>query len=107
MYRHRTTCALPIGFLIAALCATSPSSARAEAQLLVDVDSGKVLHAEDAARAWHPASVTKLMTLYTTLHAVKEGRITLDTPTLNSLATWCRDCPLATRATARSRRSIE
>ena len=54
--------------------------ARAEATLLVDVESGRVLHAENAAYPWHPASVTKLMTLYTTLRAVKEGRITLDTP---------------------------
>src|SRR5207248_1973549 len=28
---------------------------------------------------WYPASVTKLMTAYVVLHAVKEGRITLDT----------------------------
>ena len=80
LYRHQTTCALLTGFLLAALCAASPSSARAEALLLVDVESGKVLHAEDAGRAWHPASVTKLMTLYTTLRAVKEGRLKLDSP---------------------------
>ena len=80
MYRHRTTCALLTGFLLAALCAAGASSARAEALLLVDVESGKVLHAEDAGRAWHPASVTKLMTLYTTLRAVKEGRVKLELP---------------------------
>jgi D-alanyl-D-alanine carboxypeptidase len=74
------TCALLIGFLLTALCAASPSPVRAEALLLVDVESGKVLHAEDAGRAWHPASVTKLMTLYTTLRAIKEGRVKLDTP---------------------------
>ena len=28
---------------------------------------------------WYPASVTKLMTAYVTLKAVKDGRITLDT----------------------------
>jgi D-alanyl-D-alanine carboxypeptidase len=80
LYRHRTTCALLSGFLLAALFAASPSPARAEALLLVDVESGKVLRAEDAGRAWHPASVTKLMTLYTTLRAVKEGRLKLDSP---------------------------
>ena len=47
--------------------------------LLVDVDSGKVLHAENATQPWYPASVTKLMTAYVTLRAVKEGRLTLDT----------------------------
>jgi D-alanyl-D-alanine carboxypeptidase len=80
----QTACALLIGFLAAAVLAASPAPARAEAQLLVDVESGKVMHAEDAGRPWHPASVTKLMTLYTTLRAVKEGRITLDTPLMVS-----------------------
>jgi D-alanyl-D-alanine carboxypeptidase len=37
-----------------------------------------VLHAENATYPWYPASVTKLMTTYTTLRAVREGRITLD-----------------------------
>jgi D-alanyl-D-alanine carboxypeptidase len=53
--------------------------AQAEALLLVDAASGKVLHAENATYPWYPASVTKLMTTYVTLRAVKEGRITLDT----------------------------
>ncbi len=68
------------GLLIAAATATAASAAAAEALLLVEVDSGKVLHAENATSPWYPASVTKLMTLYVTLRAVKEGRITLDTP---------------------------
>ena len=45
---------------------------------MVEVDSGKVLHAENATYPWYPASVTKLMTLYVTLHAIKEQRITFD-----------------------------
>jgi len=52
--------------------------AKAEALLLVDADTGRVLHAENATYPWYPASTTKLMTAYTTLRAVKEGRITLD-----------------------------
>src|SRR5947208_30673 len=60
-----------------ALLLARPASA--EALLLVDVESGKVLHAENATYPWYPASVTKLMTAYVVLHAVKEGRITLDT----------------------------
>jgi D-alanyl-D-alanine carboxypeptidase len=52
--------------------------AAAEALLLVDVNTGKVLHAENATYPWYPASVTKLMTTYTTLRALREGRITLD-----------------------------
>ena len=38
-----------------------------------------MLHAENATYPWYPASVTKLMTAYTTLRAVKEGRIKFDT----------------------------
>jgi D-alanyl-D-alanine carboxypeptidase len=47
--------------------------------LLVEAESGKVLRAENATYPWYPASVTKLMTTYVTLRAVKEHRITLDT----------------------------
>jgi len=68
------TCAL-------ALCVTlglSVSRVAAEAQILVDVETGKVLHAENATMPWYPASITKIMTTYATLRAVKEGRITLD-----------------------------
>ncbi|MFY9894976.1 MAG: D-alanyl-D-alanine carboxypeptidase family protein [Xanthobacteraceae bacterium] len=53
--------------------------AQAGASILVEADSGKVLRAENATYPWYPASVTKLMTMYVTLQAVKQGRITLDT----------------------------
>jgi len=54
--------------------------AGAEALLVIDSESGKVLFAQNAGQPWYPASVTKLMTAYVTLRAVKEGRINLDTP---------------------------
>jgi D-alanyl-D-alanine carboxypeptidase len=50
-----------------------------EAALLTEADSGKVLHAENATIPWYPASLTKLMTAYVTLQAVKGRRLTLDT----------------------------
>ena len=53
--------------------------AQADAQLLIEASTGKVLHAENATLPWYPASVTKLMTAYTTLRAVKEGRISVNT----------------------------
>ena len=46
---------------------------------MVEADTGKVLQAENATYPWYPASVTKMMTAYVTLKAVKEGRLTLDT----------------------------
>ncbi|HEY5216401.1 MAG TPA: D-alanyl-D-alanine carboxypeptidase family protein [Pseudolabrys sp.] len=53
--------------------------AHAEAQLLIEASTGKVLHAENATYPWYPASVTKLMTAYTTLRAIKEGRVSFNT----------------------------
>jgi D-alanyl-D-alanine carboxypeptidase len=65
--------------LSAALALAGATHARAEAQLLIEASTGKVLHAENATSPWYPASVTKLMTAYTTLRAIKEGRVGFDT----------------------------
>jgi D-alanyl-D-alanine carboxypeptidase len=65
--------------IVAALVVAAPRVAHAEALLLVEADTGKVLQAENATYPWYPASVTKLMTAYVTLKAVKDGRISLDT----------------------------
>jgi D-alanyl-D-alanine carboxypeptidase len=58
----------------------APTRAAAEALLVIEAESGKVLYAQNAGYPWYPASVTKLMTAYVTLRAVDEGRITLDKP---------------------------
>jgi D-alanyl-D-alanine carboxypeptidase len=65
--------------LVTALVLAAPRLAHAEALLVVEADTGKVLQAENATYPWYPASVTKLMTAYVTLKAVKERRISLDT----------------------------
>jgi D-alanyl-D-alanine carboxypeptidase len=65
--------------VVAALFVAAPRLAHAEAHLLIEADTGKVLESENATYPWYPASVTKLMTAYVTLKAVKEGRVTLDT----------------------------
>jgi len=59
---------------------TAAGQASAGPALVVDVDSGKVLYAEHATQPWFPASITKLMTTYVALQAVREGKATLDTP---------------------------
>jgi D-alanyl-D-alanine carboxypeptidase len=56
-----------------------PERASAEARLLIDAATGKVLEGENATVPWYPASVTKLMTTYVTLKAIRDQRITLDT----------------------------
>jgi D-alanyl-D-alanine carboxypeptidase len=72
--------ALTLGIaFVALLAAATTTPAHAGASILVDVESGKVLRAENATYPWYPASTTKLMTLYVTLQAVKQGRITFDT----------------------------
>jgi D-alanyl-D-alanine carboxypeptidase len=65
--------------LVLALTIVAPRLAHAEAHLLIEADSGKVLEAENATMPWYPASLSKLMTAYVTLKAVKDGKITLDT----------------------------
>lgn len=61
------------------LSLAAPDRARAEAQLLIEASTGKVLHAENATYPWYPASVTKLMTMYTTLRAIREKKVSFDT----------------------------
>src|SRR6478736_1272608 len=68
-----------LGFAAGLLSLAGADGAQAEAQLLIEASTGKVLHAENATYPWYPASVTKLMTAYTTLRAVKEGRISFNT----------------------------
>ena len=50
------------------------------AGIVVDVTSGEVLYAEDADSRRHPASLTKLMTLYILFEEMKAGRMSLATP---------------------------
>ena len=58
--------------------------AKANPAIVVDVDSGRVLYQSEATRPWYPASTTKLMTVYVALSAVREGRMSLDTPLMVS-----------------------
>ncbi len=53
-------------------------TATAGPSLVFDARNGDVLLAHKAGASWHPASLTKLMTVYTTFRAVREGRISLE-----------------------------
>ena len=48
------------------------------AALVMDARTGKVLHARSADRKLHPASLTKMMTLYLAFEAVRTGKLRLD-----------------------------
>jgi D-alanyl-D-alanine carboxypeptidase len=69
-------------FALSTLVLTLVSSVAATASptLVVDADSGEVLHQQEATATWFPASLTKLMTVYVALHAVQNGGLGLDTP---------------------------
>lgn len=45
--------------------------------ILLNVDSGKVLYAQDADRSIQPASLTKIVSMFVALDAVKNGRVQL------------------------------
>jgi D-alanyl-D-alanine carboxypeptidase len=65
--------------LALAMTASAAMPAMAGPAIVADIDSGRVLYAEDATQPWHPASVTKLMTVYVALKALADGRIGLET----------------------------
>ena len=49
------------------------------AALVMDARTGEVLYARNADTRLHPASLTKMMTLYITFEAISRGEISLDT----------------------------
>jgi D-alanyl-D-alanine carboxypeptidase len=51
---------------------------KAEAVILVDAASGKILYQKNQDAMLHPASMTKMMTEYLVLDAIKEGKIKWD-----------------------------
>jgi len=54
--------------------------ALANPELVIDVDSGQVLIKRQSTANWYPAALTTLMTVYVALHAVRDGRVSMDTP---------------------------
>lgn len=49
------------------------------AAMVMDARTGEVLHSRNADTRLHPASLTKMMTLYVVFEAVENGEISLDT----------------------------
>lgn len=66
-------------FLAAWLLAARPAQAVTHASILVDARTGQVLEADNADALAHPASLTKLMTLYLTFQRLEQGKLSLDT----------------------------
>src|SRR3954462_14549818 len=73
---HASRALRSIAFVVGTIAPGGVSAATPA--LVVDVDSGKVLHAERATDPWFPASITKLMTTYVALDMVRQGRASMD-----------------------------
>jgi D-alanyl-D-alanine carboxypeptidase len=67
-------------FIAAALLGLFAKNAFAGPALVIEMRSGNVLYEDHPTELWYPASVTKLMTAYVALSAVRDHRIALDTP---------------------------
>jgi len=70
------TCILTVSVMLAPLGAL----AAPYAAMVMDARTGEVLHSRNADTRLHPASLTKMMTLYVAFQAIERGEITLDTP---------------------------
>jgi len=68
------TLLLSIGLFAAA----KPAQAGPYAAIVMDADTGRVLHAQNADDPRYPASLTKMMTIHMAFDAIKAGRIRLD-----------------------------
>jgi D-alanyl-D-alanine carboxypeptidase len=56
------------------------TGAQATPSLLIDAESGQIYEQDQANAVWYPASLTKLMTAYVALQAVRAGDITMQSP---------------------------
>lgn len=84
-------CALALAIAIVTI-GTDPADARSRrkrggsgyhppyAAIVVDANTGRVLHAANADSLRHPASITKIMTLYLLFEQIEAGKLRLDTP---------------------------
>lgn len=75
MHRSRRT-----RLLLAMLLALLALPALAAPHIIVDLQSGKVISRQQEFDRWYPASLTKLMTVYTTFREIKGGKLSLLSP---------------------------
>lgn len=66
-------------WLFAALFSMSSAIAAPYAAMVMDARTGEVIHSRNADTRLHPASLTKMMTLYIAFQAVERGEVSLDT----------------------------
>lgn len=75
-------CNLALAIFVAAVVAAVPNVAAANpkyAAIVIDANTGKVLHESNAGAPRYPASLTKMMTLYMVFEAMRGGQISKST----------------------------
>ncbi len=78
---HRALLGLFLSVLVVGLWLSATRVAAAPyAAMVMDARTGEVLHSRNADTRLHPASLTKMMTLYIAFQAIERGEISLDTP---------------------------
>ena len=65
--------------LVVSMVLALPGQAAPYAEMVIDARTGEVIRSRNADTRLHPASLTKMVTLYIAFEAVARGEITLDT----------------------------
>jgi D-alanyl-D-alanine carboxypeptidase len=68
-----------VTFVVSSIVVTAPLQAAPFAAIVMDGRNGEVLYEKNADTRLHPASLTKMMTLYIAFQEIEAGRISLDT----------------------------
>lgn len=85
--------------LLAMVCMAAPAWAGKYASIVVDLETGQVLHDRDADEPRHPASLTKVMTLYIVFDALESGKLKLtDKMTVSKAASRAQPSKLGLKA---------
>jgi len=71
--------AIFMAFVVSTVVVTSPLMAAPFAAIVMDGRTGEVLYEKNADARLHPASLTKMMTLYIVFQEIEAGRLSLDT----------------------------
>ena len=64
---------------LVSVLASAPGFAAPYAAIVIDARTGEILYSENAEARLHPASLTKMMTLYIAFEEIQRGNISLDT----------------------------
>ena len=78
---------LTLSFLCCCLLLAPVTAHSSAASIVIDADTGNIIHESNSNQLWFPASLTKVMTLYLVFKSLKYGQIKLqDKLTVSKLA---------------------